>query len=362
MRSPHLINTESNITEMKAVIDEKIPYLGNVLSQLGFDVVSLPGAGIAKRDILDADALFVRTRTLCNRELLGGTPVKFVGTATIGYDHIDTDFCREAGIVWSNAPGCNAGAVLQYVQAVLHTWSRDYGEELAGLTLGIVGVGEIGSRVAAWAESAGMRVLKNDPPREAAGESGFVSLGRIATECDVITFHPTLQKGGDWPSYHLADDAFFESLQRCRLFVNASRGPVVDNAALLCALDDKKLPCAVLDVWENEPELDLGLLNKVYISTPHIAGYSAEGKLNATRIVLERFLDFIGYSGERPSLALPKIEQPVLAKSLPDALLKIYSPLNDSSRLKNCPGDFESLRNNYDLRREPGAYSIVIEQ
>lgn len=342
---------------MRIVIDEKIPYLCDALLSLGHRVAALPGVGITKEALQGAEALFVRTRTRCDAGLLEGTSVRFIGTATIGYDHIDAGYCREKGIVWTNAAGCNAGAVLQYVQSVVYTCF----EELSGLSMGIVGVGEIGSRVARWASESGMKVLLNDPPREERGETGFSTLEEIARECDIITFHPTLERGGKYPSYHLADEAFFSSLRRCKLLINASRGPVVDNQALLSAIESGRLQHVALDVWENEPQINLSLLNKVYIATPHIAGYSAEGKINATGIVLEAFLHFINYKGDMPELALSAPANDVVeASSLREALLGIYSPLGDTLALKSNPGDFEKLRNGYNLRREPSAYSIVI--
>ncbi len=206
---------------MKVVIDEKIPYLREALLEMGHSVLALPGVAISKEDVKDASALFVRTRTFCNEALLEGSAVRFIGTATIGYDHIDAAYCAANGVEWASAAGCNAGAVLQYVQAVVYSWAKERVVSLDGLTMGIVGVGEIGSRVARWASSVGLRLLLNDPPREAAGENGFVSLERIAAECDIITFHPTLSRAGDFPSFHLADAAFFDSMKRCRLFINA---------------------------------------------------------------------------------------------------------------------------------------------
>ena len=346
---------------MKAVIDEKIPYLRDALIAMGVDVVALPGDAIRSRDLLDAQALFVRTRTRCDAELLTGTAVRFIGTATIGYDHIDPGYCKANGIVWTNAAGCNAGAVLQYVQSVIYSWARDKGRDLNGLVLGVVGLGEIGSRVAAWAENEGMRVLANDPPKADAGVQGLVSLSEVAELCDIITFHPTLNVDGAYKSFHLADKDFFASLKRCRLLINASRGAVVDNDALLAAIDDGMVECVAIDVWENEPHINLALLNKVYIATPHIAGYSAEGKINATSIVLGEFARFVNYAGELPVLRLDAPERPIVkAPTEAEAHLAIYSPLDDTMMLKNAPGDFESLRNNYRLRREPSAYTIEI--
>lgn len=346
---------------MKAVIDEKIPYLKEALAEMGIDVVALPGVEIKKDDLIDADVLFVRTRTKCNEALLSGCKVRFIGTATIGYDHIDAGYCRENGIVWTNAPGCNAGAVLQYVQSVIYSWARDNGCCVRGLTLGIVGVGEIGARVAAWANGVGMKVLLNDPPKADAGMPGLVSLVEIAEKCDIITFHPTLNLAGSYRSFHLADKSFFDSLCCCKLLINASRGEVVDNAALLYALENGRVGCAALDVWENEPSISIPLLKKAYVATPHIAGYSLEGKMNATSIVLDKFVHFINYKGAVPRLSLDAPEQ-LLVEAIDEqeALLSIYKPLADTAMLKRAPEYFEQLRNNYKLRREPSAYIIKI--
>lgn len=343
---------------MKIVIDEKIPYLREALFSLGHEVVALPGTAISKGDLLDVEALFVRTRTRCDAALLDGTPVRFIGTATIGYDHIDAGYCAARGIEWVNAAGCNADAVLQYVQSVVYTCF----EKLEGLVMGVVGVGEIGSRVARWAAAEGMDVYRNDPPKAACGESGFVSLGEIAEKCDIITFHPTLGRSGEYPSYHLAGEGFFSSLKRCRLLINASRGPVVDNKALLAAIEKGMVQKVALDVWEGEPDINLSLLNKVCVATPHIAGYSAEGKINATRMVLEAFCNFSGHVGKMPELSLSAPEHSMIeASSLREALLAIYSPLVDTEALKKNPQSFEQLRNEYTLRREPKAFDIVIK-
>lgn len=346
---------------MKIVMDEKIPFLRDALEGMGHCVTALAGTAITKNDVRDAGALFVRTRTACNKALLADTAVRFVGTATIGYDHIDAVWCKHAGVEWVSAPGCNADAVLQYVQSAVYAWARDRRRALRGMTLGVVGVGQIGTRVARWARAAGMTVLLNDPPRASRGEDGFVGLDEIASCCDIITLHPTLSRSGDYPSYHLADAAFFAGLRRCGLFINASRGAVVDNNALLLALEKGLVGDAVLDVWENEPDINSILLNKVYIATPHIAGYSAEGKLNASRMMLDAFARFTEYDGVLPMLSLPAPEVPAVhADSRPEALLAIYDPVNDSCRLKATPSEFENLRNNYCLRREPSAYEIVV--
>lgn len=346
---------------MRVVMDEKIPYLADALASMGCEVVAMPGGDISAADVKAADALFVRTRTFCNETLLDGSTVRFIGTATIGYDHIDDAYCRSRGIYWTSAPACNAGGVLQYVQSAIYLWCKHRGRSLRGLTLGIVGVGAIGSRVAEWAHVAGMRVLLNDPPREAAGEGGFATLQQIATESDIITFHPTLTRDGDFPSYHLAGEAFFDSLQRTPLFINASRGPVADNTALLTAYKKGKVADIVLDVWEGEPHINRELLDAAFIATPHIAGYSAEGKLNATNIVLRKFADYIKYKGELPLAGLPAPTQAITGVTNEgEAFLKIYNPIHDTEPLKSAPSIFEELRNNYKFRREPSAYKIEI--
>lgn len=344
---------------MKVVLDEKIPYLKDVLETLGYTVLAKPGTEIGRDDVADACALFVRTRTRCGEALLGGSAVRFVGTATIGHDHIDKEFCKSAGIVWKNAAGCNADAVLQYVQSVIYTWASS----LEGLSIGVVGVGEIGSRVAAWAERAGMTVLKNDPPKAAAGEKGLVQLEKIAEECDIITFHTTLECGGEFPTWHLADEKFMNSLKRCKLLINASRGEVVDNKALLYALKNGWVGAAALDVWENEPFIDKELLERAFVATPHIAGYSAEGKMNATRMVLEYFFDFMGHDKGKLSVLrlMPPENDVVIAASEREAALAIYSPLADTKNLKEKCEEFESLRNNYNLRRETKSYRIMLK-
>ena len=194
---------------MKVIIDNKIPYINEAIERIADEVVYLPGSGFTKEEVKDADALIVRTRTLCNRELLEGSKVKFIATATIGYDHIDTEYCREAGITWTNCPGCNAGSVEQYVCSALQLLNTKKGLDLKNATLGVIGVGHVGSRVVRMAKDLGMRVLQNDPPRADRGEDGFVDLATIAHECDVITFHTPLNRAGKYGTFHLADEHFF---------------------------------------------------------------------------------------------------------------------------------------------------------
>ena len=323
---------------MKIVIDNKIPYIKGVVERIADEVIFLPGNAFTKEAVKDADALIVRTRTMCNRELLEGSRVKFIATATIGYDHIDTEYCREAGITWTNCPGCNAGSVEQYVHSALLQLKHKKGLDLEKSTLGIVGVGHVGSRVKRMAESLGMRVLLNDPPRADKGEQGFVNLETIARECDVITFHTPLNREGKYPTYHLANEDFLFSLERTPYLINSSRGEVVDTASLLAALSAGKVKDVVIDTWEHEPNISRELMSVAFLATPHIAGYSADGKANATRMSLEALCQFFGVEAE--------------FTILPPEGPSDYDPTRDSEWLKASPEKFEWFRGNYPLRRE----------
>lgn len=323
---------------MKVIIDHKIPYIKEAISRIADEVIFLPGNAFTKEAVKDADALIVRTRTMCNRELLEGSRVKFIATATIGYDHIDTEYCREAGITWTNCPGCNAGSVEQYVHSALLQLKHKKGLDLEKSTLGIVGVGHVGSRVKRMAESLGMRVLLNDPPRADKGEQGFVNLETIARECDVITFHTPLNRDGKYATYHLANEDFLFSLKRTPYLINSSRGEVVDTASLLAALSAGKVKDAVIDTWEHEPNISRELMSVAFLATPHIAGYSADGKANATRMSLEALCQFFGVEAE--------------FTILPPEGPSDYDPTRDSEWLKASPEKFEWFRGNYPLRRE----------
>ena len=337
---------------MKIVVDDKIPYIRETLAKLADEVVYLKGSEIGPEDVKDADALIVRTRTLCNEQLLQGSKVQFVATATIGYDHLDTAWLEQNGIAWTNCPGCNSGSVAQYIESVLLSLPQPLPRRGA-LTLGIIGCGHVGSKVCKVGERLGMRVLVNDPPLESLSPTlskgrgslrPFVSLETIAREADIITFHVPL----DETTHYLADEAFFNSLQRHPVIINSSRGGVVDEQALLRALDKGTVSCAVIDTWEHEPDISRVLLNKVYIGTPHIAGYSADGKVNADNMVIEALCRHF-------SLPLP---EKILPPELPSDFtytgqrLELYNVMDDSRKLKSNPEKFEELRGNYPLRRE----------
>ncbi len=336
---------------MKVVIDNKIPYIREAMEALADEVVYLPGKEITANVVRDADALITRTRTQCNRQLLEGSKVRFIGTATIGFDHIDTEYCREAGITWSNCPGCNAGAVEQYLHSVLLLLQQEKHVELKDACLGIVGVGHVGSHILSLAERLGMRILLNDPPRADHGEEGFVSLETLARECDIITFHTPLERNGEYRTFHLADRDFFHSLRKKPYIINTSRGEVVETEAILEALDKGLIGGAVLDVWENEPHINLELLDKVFIGTPHIAGYSADGKANATRMVLEAFCRFFG---KEMNFHIAAPEQPHREYDSDERVrqLQMYNPHDDCDMLRAHPELFEQLRGDYVLRKE----------
>ena len=343
---------------MRVVVDDKIPYIREALSRMGCEARYVAGSEISPDIVRDADALIVRTRTQCNAALLEGSRVQFIATATIGYDHIDAGYCAGRGICWTNAPGCNAASVRQYVQSVLLLLQRERGVDLSSSTLGVVGVGHVGTLVAEMARSWGMRVLLCDPPRAERGEEGFVSLETIAREADVITLHTPLTHEGPHATFHLADEAFFASLRRKPYFINTSRGETTDTRALLQALDRGLIAQCCIDVWEHEPHIDLDLLDRCHIGTPHIAGYSADGKANATRMSLESLSRHFGL-GDVPTILPPPPPQRALsAASRAEALLSIYDPHTDSRALKASPSQFEYLRGHYPLRREEQAFSL----
>ncbi|MFV0587248.1 4-phosphoerythronate dehydrogenase PdxB [Bacteroides reticulotermitis] len=344
---------------MKIIIDDKIPYIRDAVTKIAEQVIYVAGKDFTPELVRDADALIIRTRTHCNRELLAGSRVKFIATATIGYDHIDTDYCRQAGIEWTNAPGCNSGSVAQYIQSTLLLLQSMRLKNLSKLSIGIVGVGNVGSKVAKIAQELGIKVLLNDLPREEKEGSGnFSSLKRITEECDIISFHVPLYRDGKYKTFHLADTDFFKSLRRKPIIINTSRGEVIKTEALLAAIDQELISDVVIDVWEHEPDINRDLLKKAFIGTPHIAGYSADGKANATRMSLEAICRFFNIEATY-SINPPEPTSPIInTKSREDALLQIYNPLEDSERLKSNPELFETLRGDYPLRREANAYKL----
>lgn len=336
---------------MKIIVDNKVPYIRETLEKIADQVIYLPGKDITHDIVKDADALITRTRTKCNRELLEGSNIKFIGTATIGFDHIDTEFCKRANITWKNCPGCNAGAVEQYVHAVLLLLEKEKGINLKNSCIGIIGVGHVGTRIRNMAERLGMKILLNDPPRNDNGEKGYVDLQTIADNCNIITFHTPLIREGKYKTYHLADKDFFGLLKRKPVIINTSRGEVIDTNAILDALNNNTVSEAVIDVWENEPNINIDLLNKVFIGTPHIAGYSADGKINATRMTLESLCQFFNINAEI-NISLPPYPHAPYSDDENTRILQQYNPHDDCEALRSHTQMFEQLRGDYKLRRE----------
>lgn len=336
---------------MKIIVDKDIPYIREALAEISNDVTYLSGSAISHIDVKDADALIVRTRTKCNAALLKDSKVQFVATATIGYDHIDTAFMESAGIAWTNCPGCNAASVRQYVHSTLLLLDKEGLLHPQGSTIGVVGHGHVGSLVAAMAKEMGYNVLVSDPPLQLAMGADaipypMVSLEEIARECDVITFHVPMIRKGEYATLHMAGEQFFNSLARKPYIINSSRGGVVDEQALLRAMDEEKVKGTVIDTWENEPRINPELLNRAFIATPHIAGYSADGKVNADNMVIAALCRHFGIAQPAP------IEAPELPEGSPRDPLALYNPLTDTEHLKHNPELFEYLRGNYAVRRE----------
>ena len=332
---------------MRIVIDNHIPHISGLIEPFA-QVDYLEPGEITASAVRDADALIIRTRTRCDAALLDGSRVRFIGSATIGTDHIDLDYCATHGITVRNAPGCNAPAVAQWVFCAVHAWMRTRGIATPdGLTLGIVGVGHIGSIVARWGRQLGFTVLLNDPPRENRDGSLdviFSPLTELQQRCDIITFHTPLTRDGQWPTWHMCDQAFLDGLARCRLILDAARGPIADHAALLGWHGDVGLDC-----WENEPNISRELLDKCIVATPHIAGYSAEGKQRGTAMMLAALNGFYGWDIPIPEIASPATGA---AQVSLDGIAASYDILADTATLKSTRRDFESLRNGYHHRPE----------
>ena len=277
---------------MKIVVDDKIPFIREAIAQISTDVIYKPGIAISPDDIHDADALIIRTRTRCDETLLKGSKVSFIATATIGYDHLDIEYLKRAHITWTNCPGCNANSVGQYIHSCLLLLEKEKGYDLSKTTVGLVGVGHVGHAVIEAIRPLGVQILLNDPPqKEALRKAGkphefFLKMEELQEKCDIISFHTPLITKGPYPTFHLANKTFFNALKKQPIIINTSRGAVVDNTDVLQALKDGIIRDAIIDTWENEPNINQELLNLIYIGTPHIAGYSADGKANATRMAL----------------------------------------------------------------------------
>jgi erythronate-4-phosphate dehydrogenase len=347
---------------LKIVADPNIPFVKEAFGPLG-DVRLVPGRQITAAAVRDADVLLVRSVTPVNAALLDGSKVRFVATATIGVDHIDREYLSQQSIGFASAQGSNANSVAEYMVAAMLSVAADRKFRLRDKTLGVVGVGNVGSRVVRFAEALGMRVLQNDPPRERAERlAQFVSLERVQAEADIITLHVPLTREGEDATFHLFDKERLSALERRKpVLINTSRGAVIDNQALLKAIDGERLGGVVLDVWENEPHISPELLDVVDIGTPHIAGYSFDGKVNGARMIYEAVCGFFHleptWSPQLPPPPVPRIEHRTeSAEDDEDALRqvigRVYDITADDAALRNDVRTFDRLRAEYPVRRE----------
>jgi erythronate-4-phosphate dehydrogenase len=356
---------------MKIIADENIIFVKEAFSGLG-DVHLYAGREITKAILKDADVLLVRSITDVNSALLEGTNIKFVGTATIGTDHIDIPWLAEKGIFFTDAKGCNSDAVAEYVFTALLNISNEQNFSLKGKSIGVVGVGNIGSRIVRLASALGMNVLQNDPPlKRKTGNNLFVNLTDLM-DVDIITFHVPLNMEGEDRTYHLFNYEKINSFKDEAVIINASRGPIIENSALDQLIDNKKFT-TVLDVWENEPEINKSLLQKIKFASPHIAGYSYEGKINGTMILYNALCGFLNKKTEWIP-EIPGAEDPLIRingnsspeKELVKAVNHVYSIRSDDSNMRGMFNDanpgkyFDNLRKNYNLRREFPNYTVDI--
>ena len=340
---------------MKIVVDQAIPFIHGVFENYA-DVVYLPGGAIGPSDVKDADALITRTRTRCDQALLDGSSIKIIATATIGYDHIDMDWCRKQGIHVQNAAGCNAGGVMNYVLSAVYGAAARARVNLSGYTAGVIGVGNVGSRVVRGFNLLGIKTLLYDPPRaEKEGPALFSDLDYLLRNSDIVTLHVPLTP----ETINMADAGFFSKMKLGAFFVNTSRGEVVDEDALLEAVP--KMGAVIIDTWRNEPNINRRLLEAATIATPHIAGYSYQGKLNGTAMAVravaryfsikdlyEFFPDPAGEPRDAVKLELRDRPQGQIA-----SILQYNYPIfTDDFIFRMAPENFESIREGYRYRRE----------
>lgn len=358
--------------QMKVVCDSHIPFLQGVLEPF-CDVIYAPGQDINPEMVKDADALIVRTRTKCDESLLKGSKVRFIATATIGYDHIDTTWCNSNGISWTNAPGCNSYSVQQYMGSLLINMARELKFNFKDKTIGVVGVGNVGSKVARLAALLGFKVLLCDPPRaRREGTNAFVTLDEIVKECDIISLHVPLTLNGEDATCHLFDKKRLSIMRKDQIIINTSRGEVVDDNALKQVLAEKRILTAALDVWENEPKIDKELLSLLFTGTPHIAGYSVDGKATGTTMCVQalgKFFDLPCRDWEvtevpqslQPSEFSIDTEGKTPQEVLADAILHTYDIRTDDAALRASVATFEKQRSNYPVRREFPAFSVKLQ-
>jgi erythronate-4-phosphate dehydrogenase len=346
---------------MKTVVAETV-FLGKEAFETLGETTVIPDRQIRSNHLQDADALVIRSKTKVTPELLNDSPVQFVGTATAGFEHLDIPYLDKRGIGWTAAPGCNADSVADYITAALLFLYKTEGVQLTGKTLGIVGVGQVGSRVAQRAEALGLHVLLNDPPRAAREKTElFTPLNALLAESDIVTLHVPLTTEKPWPTQYMANCRFFEQMKTGAILINASRGKILDNNALLHAKEYGQISHAILDVWDPEPTIRDDVLNAATIGTPHIAGHSLEGKLNGTIQVYQEACQFFEIEPSwdpaplLPALKTPELHISTTGKSISEiqaeAVLAVYDLKQDFLNLKDIQ-KFDALRANYQVRRE----------
>ncbi|MFF7710205.1 4-phosphoerythronate dehydrogenase PdxB [Pseudomonas sp. NPDC007930] len=359
---------------MLIVADENIPLIDEFFCSFG-EIRRVPGRQIGPEHLRDADALIVRSITRVDAALLAGSPVRFVGTCTIGTDHLALEHFAEAGIHWASAPGCNARGVVEYVIGSLLLMAEREGVALASRTYGVVGAGEVGGRLIEALRGLGWRVLVCDPFRE--GE-GHVSLDTLLAQCDAISLHTPLTREGEHATWHLLDEQRLRALRPGTWLINAARGPVIDNHALRTVLAERPDLTAVLDVWEHEPSVDRALASQCLIATPHIAGHSLDGKQRGTAQIYQAFCR---WQGVAPSVQLADLLPPpwlaqlsLHASTEPDWALAaicraVYDPRRDDADFRRSlhrdeaaqRQAFDQLRKQYPYRREVEGLAVRIE-
>jgi erythronate-4-phosphate dehydrogenase len=354
---------------MRIIADKNIPFVQEAFSEFG-EVELLPGREISEKSVRDADILLVRTVTPVNKELLRESGVQFVGTATIGYDHVDTEYLRQRGIFFSHAAGCNANSVAEYIVAALFVLAGRYGFDLRERIIGVVGVGNVGSRVVEKANALGLPVLLNDPPKaRETGNAIYRPLAEILKEADIVSFHVPLTREGIDATYHMGNRDLLDKMKEGSFLINTSRGPVVDTEAVIHSLYYGKIKSAVIDVWEGEPDISSSLLECIDIGTPHIAGYSRDGKANATLLLYQAACKYFNMPVRWRPVDLPAPEYPVIdteisghtsQETIAAVIKRAYDIERDDRALRmmlSFPSNergayFDRLRNEYPVRRE----------
>lgn len=364
---------------MKIIADENIPFVKECFASIG-DVQALSGRQITPEAVADADILLVRSITPVNEKLLAGSSVKFVAAATIGFEHVDVDYLRNCNIGFASAPGSNANSVAEYIVAALLSVGKKHKITLEGKSIGVVGVGNVGSKVAKKCAALGMKVILNDPPLfRQTGDTKYRPLDELFN-CDFITLHTPLTRKGQDKTYHLADEKFFASLKTGSIFINTSRGGVHDTNALKAAIRNKILDAVILDVWENEPNIDCELLRLVDISTPHIAGYSLDGKIAGMIMIYHAACEHFGLKPKYkiddflpqplvPQITIDKIG-PHYQSILHETVQQVYAINRDDFNTREIAmvgpdkrGEFfDDLRKNYPIRREFQNTTVILKQ